>query len=219
MCKLPFGRLPSPYAIDHPEAITQDGVTMMARFLSPSQALTTFDCEMLKRKIQPVFLIIDNKSDKHYSFSKVSTEASFMPAEEVAKMCARSTMGRVVTYGILGVFVITWIIFIPMLIAEAINCPKINSRIRCDYIDCEMPDATIGPGRSVSGVVFVPPFLSDDKFIVPLVDRDTGEKLLFKFRDYSASWPTEDKQKINKTKKTEKKEKPLEESTESNISF
>ena len=126
-------------------------------------------------------------------------------------------MGRVLTYGFFGILPIAWIIFIPMAIAEAINCPKINSRMRTDYVGCEIPDATIGPNRSISGIIFVPPFASNDKFIVPLVDRVTGEKLLFRFRDYSASWSEEDKTKIDESKDV-KKEEPKK-ATGSNISF
>ncbi|MBN2483906.1 MAG: hypothetical protein JXD21_06885 [Candidatus Omnitrophica bacterium] len=210
-----FGRLPSPYVIDHPQSITQNDVSVVAQVMNCDKAVTTFDCEMCEKKIQPVFIVIDNKSDSTYSFAKGDVVSHYLTAEEVAKKCARSTMGRVLSYGFLGLFIITWIIFIPMAIAEAINCPKINSRMRADYADSEIPDATIGPGRSLSGIMFVPQFTSDDKLIIPLVDRATGERLLFRFRDYQMPFRNneesmkKDKPEVDTSNKTPK----------SNISF
>lgn len=90
-------------------------------------------------------------------------------------------MARVASYGILGLIVIAWIIFIPLAIAEMINSPRINSQMRNDYITNEIADTTIAPGRSISGVIFVSPLSSGQKFNIPLTDRSTGEKLIFEF--------------------------------------
>ncbi len=178
-----FGRLPSPYINDQPNPMTQNNVSVAIKILSSSEALATFDCEMAARKINPVFIVIDNKSNTAYSFRKADVDTSYLSAEEVAKKCARSTMGRVASYGLLGVFIIAWIVLIPMAIAEAINCPRINAQMRSDYLGNEIADTTIAPGRSISGVMFVAPFRSGELFTVPLVNRDTGEKLLFQFQN------------------------------------
>ena len=97
-------------------------------------------------------------------------------------------MGRVATYGVLGLIVILWIVFIPMAIGEMINCPRINSQMRADYTSNEIADATIGPGRSLSGVMYVAPFKSGTAFTIPLINRDTSERLLFQFQ-YNQSAP------------------------------
>ena len=194
-----FGRLPSPYINDQPNPITQKDVSVAVKIFSSSEALATFDCEMGARKINPVFIVIDNKSSTAYSFRKADVDTSYISAEEVAKKCARSTMGRVASYGILGVLVIAWVIFIPMAIAEAINCPRINAQIRSDYLGNEIADTTIAPGRSISGVMFVAPFRSGELFTVPLVNRDTGERLLFQFQNtqlgVTSAGPQEKKEK------------------------
>lgn len=201
-----FGRLPSPYIVDQPNAATQENVSVAVKFLNPTEALATFDCEMNKRNISPVFIVIENKSNNTYGFRKAEVDSSFLPCEESAKKCARSTMGRVTTYGILGLFVITWIIFLPMAIGEAINCPRINAQMKSDYCSNEIADATIGPGRSLSGVMYVAPFKSGEAFNITLTNKETGAKLAFQFQNTqigsvgaTTQEATEEKEAENKT--------------------
>lgn len=176
-----FGRLPSPYINDHPDPVTQENVSVAVKFLSSTEADTTFDSEMTKRKISPVYIVIDNKSNVAYSFRKADVDSSYLSAEEVANKCARKTMARVLTYGVLGLIVILWIVFIPLAIAEMINSPRINAQMRNDYITNEIADTTIAPARSISGVLFVAPLQSGAKFNIPLINKNTGEKLIFEF--------------------------------------
>lgn len=198
-----FGRLPSPYIQDQPSAITKNNISVAVKFFSVSEAQATFDCEMCRRKINPVFIIIDNKSNTACSFRKADVDTSYLSAEEVAKKCARSTMARLVSYGALGLIVIAWIVFIPMAIGEMINCPRINAQMRNDYLNNEIADTTIGPGRSISGVMFVAPFRSGELFTIPLANRDTGEKVLFQFQNSQlgvAYVESEDKKEVKKKK-------------------
>ena len=176
-----FGRLPSPYIVDHPNPISQNDVSVAVKFFGCSEADTTFDCEICKRKILPIFIAIENKSNEVYHFRKADVDPNYYAAEDVAKKCARSTMGRVLSYGVLGVFIIAWIVFIPMMIAEWINCPRFNAKMRSDYISNEIADTTIVAGRSVSGVMFVAPLNRGEKLNIPLTAHSTGEKLLFEF--------------------------------------
>lgn len=196
-----FGRLPSPYIIDYPNSATQKDVSVAVKFLNPIEALSVFDCEMDKRDMAPVFIVIENKGQDSYSFKKADVDSSYLSGEEAAKKCSRSTMGRVVTYGALGLFVIAWVVFIPMAIAEMINCPKINAQMKTDYCTNEIPDTTVGPGRSLSGVMFVTPFKSADPFVIPLVNCQSGQKLLFKFK-HDQSIPSETL--VSQNKKDEK---------------
>lgn len=205
-----FGRLPSSYIIDQPNAIAQKDVSVAVKIMSCSEALSTFDCEMDKRKINPVFIVVENKSNSSYSFRKADVDSSFLSSEEVAKKCSRSTMGRLASYGVLAFCPFTWIIFIPMFISEAINCPTINSRMRNDYLTSEIADTTIGPGRSVSGVMFVAPFKSGESFTIPLVNKDTGERVLFQFQNtqlgavYTGPQKEKEPEEVKETKEPNK---------------
>jgi hypothetical protein len=51
-----------------------------------------------------------------------------------------------------------------------------------DYMTNEIADTTIGPNRSISGIIFVAPLSSGQLFNVPLVNRETGERLVFQFQ-------------------------------------
>lgn len=203
-----FGRLPSPYIIDHPEAMTQKDVSIAVKFMNASEAQSIFDCEMYKRNISPVYIVIENKSNNHYGFRKVDIDSSYISGEDAAKKCARSTMGRVASYGVLGLVVILWIVFIPMAIAEMINCPRINSQMRADYTSNEIADATIGPGRSLSGIMYVAPFKSGTAFTIPLINKDTNERLLFQFQynqqGIASTTAPEEKKEIKQKKEPKK---------------
>jgi hypothetical protein len=177
-----FGRLPSPYIADHPNPMTQKDVSVAVKFLSASEALNTFDCEMNRRNISPIFIAIENKSNVQYGFRRADVDPNYISGEESAKKCSRSTMSRVGGFGLLGVFIIAWIIFLPLSIAEMVNSPRINAQMRTDYTSNEIADTTIGPGRSISGVIYTSPLKSGEMFTIPLINRDTGEKLLFQFQ-------------------------------------
>lgn len=178
-----FGRLPSPYINDHSSPITQKDVSVAVEFLGYSQADSTFDCELTKKQVTPAYIVIDNKSSNAYGFRKADVDSSYLPAEEVAKKCARSTMGRLLGYSFLVLVPFVWIVFLPMLIGEMINCPTINSRMKNDYITNEIADTTIASNRSISGIMFVAPLRSGQTFTIPLTNRNTGEKLLFQFQN------------------------------------
>jgi len=202
-----FGRLPSPYIVDQPNAITQKDVSVAVKFMSSSEALAIFDCEMNKRNISPVFIVIENKSSNSYGFRKADIDSSYISGEESAKKCARSTMGRVVTYGALGLIVILWVVFIPMAIGEMINCPRINAQMRTDYTSNEIADATIGSGRSLSGVMYVAPFKSGTAFTIPLINRETSERLLFQFQYNQLAPANIQTTQINEVKKEKREPK------------
>lgn len=202
-----FGRLPSPYINDHPSPVTQKDVSVAVEFLGWTQADSTFDCELTKKQIMPVYIVIDNKSNAAYGFRKTEVDSSYLAAEEVAKKCARSTMGRLLGYGFLVLVPFVWIIFLPMLIGEMINCPTINSRMRNDYITNEIADTTIASNRSISGVMFVAPLSSGQTFTIPLINRETGERLLFQFQSNQQGAVGVQSQEETK-KETKEKQKP-----------
>jgi hypothetical protein len=202
-----FGRLPSPYINDHPAPIAQQGVSAAVEFLAYAKADSTFDCELTKKRVTPVFIVIENKSNVAYGFRKTDVDSSYISAEEVAKKCARSTMSRLLGYGFLALVPFVWLVFLPMLIGEMINCPTINSRMKNDYMTNEIADTTIAPGRSISGIMFVAPFASGELFNIPLVNRDTGEKLVFSFQSNQQGISPIEKQEQTE-KKAEKQNKP-----------
>ena len=201
-----FGRLPSPYINDHPTPVTQQGVSVATEFLGCTKGDSTFDCELTKKKVTPVFIVIENKSEVAYNFKKTDVDPNHIPAEAVAKKCARSTMKRLLGYGFLVLCPYVWIIFLPMLIAEMVNCPSINSRMKNDYITNEIADTTIAPGRSVSGVMFVSLLSNGKSFNIPLTNKSTEEKLVFSFQVNLPVVSTTETDKQIKQKTTEKQE-------------
>lgn len=58
---------------------------------------------------------------------------------------------------------------------------KINNNIRKDYLAKEIADAFVQPDSVLSGVMFINPLKSGEKFSIPLINRKNGERLVFEF--------------------------------------
>jgi len=180
-----LGRLPSPHISDYPDSITQKNVSVAIKAIDPFEATDTFGCEMVPRKINPVFIVIDNKSNDVYAFKKADVDPNYLSAEQVAKGCAGSRMARVqerlLSFGIVE-FAIMWIVLVPRAIVDAITCPRRNAQMERAYLRNEIADTAIEPGRSINGVMFLAAISSGGLFSIPLINRETKERLLFQFR-------------------------------------
>ncbi|MDP8266440.1 MAG: hypothetical protein P9M07_05780 [Candidatus Aceula meridiana] len=160
------GRLPSNYVEDYVDAVNLNSVSVAVKFFDYDEANEIFSCDMRGRGIQPVFIVIDNKSDVAYGFRKANVEASYVYAEEAAKKCARNQL----------VYAGPW----PPLHVRII---KINDNIRKDYLAKEIVDVSVEPNSDISGVMFIHPLESGEKFRIPLINRKDGSRLVFEFQN------------------------------------
>ncbi len=160
------GRLPSNYVEDYVDAVNLNGVSVAVKFFDYDEASEIFSCDMRGREIQPVFIVIDNKSDVAYGFRKASVEPNYIYAEEAARKCARNQWIHAGPWPPLHVRII-----------------KINNKIRKDYLAKEIVDVSVDPNSDISGVMFIHPLASGEKFSIPLINRKNGNKLVFEFQN------------------------------------
>lgn len=204
-----IGRLPSSHINDYPNSIIQKNVSVAIKTIDPyEEAEDTFGCDMAPRKINPVFIVINNKSNDAYGFRKADVDSSYLSAEEVAKSCAGSRLGRakgrLLGFGVAGL-AIMWIALIPMSIVDLFTSPRRNAQMRKAYLRNEIADTTIEPGRAINGVMFATSIRSDKLFTIPLINRETGERLLFQFRISESGAVNVEKSKEVKENKKPKK--------------
>jgi hypothetical protein len=182
------GKLPSSDITTYPHAVEKNGVKAAARVLRGESARAAFDVPLLKKGVQPVFLVIANKSSRTYLLEKSLISEGFIPAREVFKKFEKSVASRYVGYGsgvFIGTFIILWpLIFlaIPMVLT-AQNAKRWNEDLERDLSDKEIPDGAILPHRSRAGVIFLPLKEELTSVTLTLADSGGGDPLVFELSD------------------------------------
>ena len=144
--------------------IKKSSVSVVTKFLNCDESIRYFDCKTCEKNIQVVFVTISNKSDNTYSFKTSSIIPEGIETSEAALRCARSIL---VNGGI----------WPPALVRNH----KINEEIKEDFSSKEIKDSQIKSKEELSGVVFFNQINKGGKIIIPLFNKDTGDKILFEF--------------------------------------
>lgn len=161
------GMLPYHRASKHKNAETKQDVTAAVKFFSCEEAAKMFDCNMCRKKIEPVFIAIENNSSKKYSFKKSQINRNFLTAGKTAKKCYYRHGWRVILLGL----------FEPMMG----NVRRTNRKIKADYALKEIKDGVIQPFEKISGVIFISKMYNMEIISIPLVGQEGEESLLFEF--------------------------------------
>lgn len=156
--------LPNFFLEGEANIIKKNSVSVTAKFLNCNECLKYFDCGICKNKMQVVLVAIANNSENNYGFRKGSVTPESIEANKVSVKCARS----IFTNG--GIWP-------PAIVRNE----KMNQEIKNDYLNKEIKDSLIKPKEELSGVIFFNQINKDEKVVIPLFNRDSGEKLLFEF--------------------------------------
>ncbi len=173
------GLLPTKDVMNYDNRQSQDNVYVIAKFLDTRETKQIFQFDLISRGIQPVFIVMDNRSPKTYDFKKSDINKQIMSAQEVADKCKFSTVGRATTYGVLGLFI--WPFLIPAVV-DGVGSSQANTKIENDYAYKEMQDGRLMPNGLMNGVVFVPKMKEGEDFTIRLKDVDTNGILRFSFQ-------------------------------------
>lgn len=173
-----FGKLPSSNLKTYPETpLTKSEISVVAEVFNKDETERIFDANMISKGVQPVFIVIKNESNKNYIFKKENLNQKYIPAKDVAKKFSINMHSNA-----LKLIPLSFIfIGIPFLFMNATKTPKNNKARNYDYTSNEIDDVKIGPGRSLSGVVFIPVLDEKEKLIISLVEASTRKKVVFEF--------------------------------------
>lgn len=147
-------------------------------FMDRAQVKRYFDADLIERGFQPIYVVIENSSNKTYGFSKANIGIPGLDSVEASQKGARSTIGRATGYG-LGSLIL-WPLIIPA-IGDAIASSKANKAMRADYESKEIADGPIRPIHSRYGVIYAPVLKSGEEIHITLIEQGTKEKLIFRF--------------------------------------
>ncbi|MFA5336320.1 MAG: hypothetical protein WC324_05305 [Candidatus Omnitrophota bacterium] len=173
------GLLPSKDVMNYEKKQVQKEVYVVADFLDTKETKQIFQFDLQSRGIQPVFIIMDNRSLVTYDFKKSDLNKQVMSSQEVADKCKFNTAGRATAYGVAGIFI--WPFLIPAVV-DGVGSSEANRKIEDDYAFKELQDGRLTPNALMNGIVFVPKMKEGEDFTIRLKDMETFEILRFSFQ-------------------------------------
>lgn len=137
---------------------------------------TYLDRDVLSEGYIPVQLTIRNNSNDPMYLSPNNFNHPLSSVNQVANTVHTNTSGRIVAWGLPGLF------FFPLLIpafVDGIKSNNANEALDADYATKALSEQTIQPHSSFNGVVFIPKENSIQKIEMFLVNLRTNEKVAF----------------------------------------
>jgi len=111
------GRLPGKDVETFANRQEQGAVHVAVDIMSNQKIAQAFQFDFEEYEVQPVYIVIDNRSKRSYHFKKSELNKQIYSAKEVAEKVQFSTAGRSTGYGVLagmGTFIILWpLAFLP----------------------------------------------------------------------------------------------------------
>lgn len=146
-----------------PNSLEKNKVLVKVKALKCYEALKILGCKLCKQGIQPVSVMINNKSGAVYYFGTKEIAPRCVRAQNLVPSCFSEKPNK----GSL-----------PIALKESatINLKKKNS-----YLSKELVDDFIYPQQVKKGFLFFSPFKKTGRLIIPLINGKTGEKITFEF--------------------------------------
>ena len=159
-----------------PYAEEIDQVNLAARKLTVADTKKYLDRDVIAKGYQPVQLSIDNQSNMHIVFSPNRVSLPCARPEEVAQKVHTSTAGRILAWGIPGLFI--WPFLIPAVV-DGIGSSNANKKLDADFAAKSFGETVVQPKSFHEGLIFVPTASFTESFTVTLMDRDTKDTMPF----------------------------------------
>lgn len=171
-------KMPTANIYDYPNRVTQDQVVAAVDVLNAERTRAIFGVNLLRKQIQPLFIVVRNGSQQPYRFNKSDVDQNYLPAEMVAKWCFTKAVLPKVATGLMFVAGLGPLSMIPGSQIEASR--DRNEQIRAICLAREIKDVTIGPRGELAGVMFVRAGQAGP-IRVTLANEATAEPLTFEF--------------------------------------
>lgn len=108
----------------------QNNVYVGVSFMNKAEVQRYFDADLIDEGVQPIYMVIENGSEKTYLFSKESIGIPKMDSLQAAEKGERNTGGRIAAYG--AASLILWPFLIPAIV-DGIASSNANKALRADY--------------------------------------------------------------------------------------
>lgn len=135
-----------------------------------------FGVDLWRRRIQPVWLRVQNDGPDTWTLLKAGIDPAYYPAAEAARATHFSTATRVASYGVASV------VFLPLALPGAIDVWRAhaaNARMDEDFAAQALNGTLVPPGGAIEGFVFTPLDPGTKHVPVPLLGPDGVVRLDF----------------------------------------
>lgn len=162
-----------------PGRVTQADVSVEVQVLDAEHTKDIFDIDLIKKRVQPLFIKIHNASRQTYHFSKASVDTHYLPASLAAQAAYDNPLlvgGRVVKHTVTS---------IPKAMFEKSHKKKdvkpalLNRETRAVFEKEEIADRDIKPKETLSGFLYLHPLAPHGHVTVTLTNIQTNAPLVF----------------------------------------
>ena len=157
---------------------TIDGVSVAVDIFDTAKIKQTFGVDLIRKKIQPLYVIIQNKSSSRHWFSKAGSDKTFIPSGEVPRMVYEGVFSRFLKGGTFGM--LKWPFLVPGAMIDKGKSGIITRRIKNKASLEEIPDVYIEPGGEIQGMMFVS-VKPDNKIVIKVTSSQNLKKKEFTF--------------------------------------
>jgi len=161
---------------DYPHQLERSSVTFGVGTFSREEVKRYFASDLTKKNIWPVRVLLINKSNRSYLFSKGMIEPQPTTSLVAARKGRRSAGHRLVW----GSILIATFFGIPLgipLVVGGFQALDANSYMESDYQRREITDGTVHSQETLSGIVFFESPNLPNSCKVELMDKKTDQKL------------------------------------------
>lgn len=148
----------------------KSSISFSHKVFSASDCRRYLGRNVIRKRYQPIQITFTNNTDQYFTLSKHSLSFDCVSTKEVAKSVRFNTVGRVVGYSILGIFL--WPFIIPAIV-DGIGSAKANKEIEADFTAKALSKMVVEPHSKVSGIVFIPADADlDENFTLTVSDLE-----------------------------------------------
>jgi hypothetical protein len=153
---------------------TQQGIHVSAQAWSAGESKQFLGHDLLSRGIQPLHVIIENRSAREYSLCTSSVDLPCIKPSEAAFKVSKSAIPRAIAYRIASF--LFWPIGIPSTI-DGIRTYSHHRTLKADYRAKSFKEKgeIVAPYSTYHRVLFVPLDQMQSSFAVTLIDAETME--------------------------------------------
>ncbi len=147
----------------YPNFLEKNKLLVKVKALKCPETLRKLGCKLCKHGIQPVAIMINNKSNAVYYFGKNEITPRCVRAQNLLPLCFNEK---------------PWGSSLPSVRKKL---AIMNEKKRYSYLSKEIVDDFIYPQQVKKGFLFFSLLKKTERLIIPLINRDTGEKITFEF--------------------------------------
>ena len=151
-------------------------VTVAWKVFDQTDCKQYLDRDVIRKGYVPIQITVYNDSDHPLYINPEEFNVAIVPYRQVTSKAHTSTVGRVLAYGVPGLFL--WPFLIPAVV-DGLKSSEANEALDIDYTSKAIAETVIRPHSVFNGLIFVNKGYANSALEIPLTDRMTNDKLVF----------------------------------------